>query len=192
MYYFIRAEQNCEYNSVSSLHQGDEDDVDIIFEEGRKVSKFIDVFRISISEVWIWIRRIWGVRILTHPFCWARFRGKKGWTKMNLNTFFLITAHNSYLIVHFIKIPTCLKILFSKVLMIFVVETESEEESEVNPLVEVNVELTEENRHSGDDSNQETSRGAAKEITKIGKLFCYLYFILLFSLRPCMYLNIKS
>ena len=58
MYYFIRAEQDCEDHSVSSLHQGDEDDVDIIFEEGRKVSKFIDVFRISISEVWIWIRRI--------------------------------------------------------------------------------------------------------------------------------------
>ena len=76
--------------------------------------------------------------------------------------------------------------------MIFVVETESEEESEVKPLMEVNVELTEDNRHSVDDSNQETSRGAAKETTKIGKLFCYLYFFLLFSLRPCMYLNIKS
>jgi len=77
---FFRTEQDCEDHSVSNLHQGDEDDVDIIFEE---------------------------------------------------------------------------------------VETESEEESEVKPLVEVNVELTEDNRHSVDDSNQETSRGAAKETTKI-------------------------
>ena len=80
-------------------------------------------------------------------------------------------AYISYLIIHFIKISACWKILFSIVVLIFVVETESEEESEMEPMVEIHEELSEENRHRVNDSNQETSRGVAKEITKIGKFF---------------------
>ena len=46
MSYFIRAEEECEDNSVFSLNQGDEDDVDIIFEEGRKVPTHVSGMRI--------------------------------------------------------------------------------------------------------------------------------------------------
>ena len=50
MSYFIRAEEECEDNSVFSLNQGDEDDVDIIFEEGRKVPTYISGMRSGFGQ----------------------------------------------------------------------------------------------------------------------------------------------